>query len=145
MPRARAACRRARGEAAAAVRGARGCRRSPRRASARRCAARRGDDALDRFIESSGAVALGRAARGRPISIHRFQSLLDAIHDSPDEAAALQVIAADLLAAVDACSVVIRSAALGKPAAAAGRPGRGEEALTQSGSRRRAAACSATA
>ena len=86
---------------------------------------------LRRFIEMSGAVALGPAPHGSGDLIHRFQALLDAIHDSPDEAAALQVIAADLLAAVEGCSVVIRSARLGKPAAAAGRPWPAEEALTQ--------------
>ena len=90
------------------------------------------DEALTRFIEMSGAVALGPAPRGTIDLIQRFQALLDAIHDSPDDAAALQVIAADLLAAVEGCSVVIRSARLGKPAAAAGRPWPQEEALTQS-------------
>jgi DNA-binding NtrC family response regulator/tetratricopeptide (TPR) repeat protein len=90
------------------------------------------DPDLARFIEMSGAVTLGRAPHPAPDLIDRFQALLDAIHDSPDEAAALQVIAADLLTAVDGCSVVIRSARLGKQAATAGRPWTGEEALTQS-------------
>ena len=83
-------------------------RRLPPLAAARVRAALRGaedaaeDEALTRFIDMSGAVALGPAPPGAIDLIHRFQSLLDAIHDSPDEAAALQVIAADLLAAVEA-------------------------------------------
>jgi DNA-binding NtrC family response regulator/tetratricopeptide (TPR) repeat protein len=110
-------------------------RRLPPLAAARVRAALRPDGAdeieLRRFIEKSGAVALGAAPHGTVDLIHRFQALLDAIHDSPDEGAALQVIAADLLAAVEGCSVVIRSSRLGKQAAAAGRPWPGEEALTQ--------------
>jgi transcriptional regulator of acetoin/glycerol metabolism len=43
----------------------------------------------------------------------------------------LQLIAADLLAAVDGCSVVIRSSRLGRPAAVAGLPWPAEESLTQ--------------
>jgi DNA-binding NtrC family response regulator/tetratricopeptide (TPR) repeat protein len=86
---------------------------------------------LDRFIERSGAVALSPAPQGTDDLIQRFQSLIDAIHDSPDESAALQVIAADLQAAVDASAVVIRSSRLGKPVAVAGRIWPGEEALTQ--------------
>jgi hypothetical protein len=88
-------------------------------------------DELRTFIEWSGAAALAPPAHGARDLIARFQSLLDAIHDSPDEAAALQVIAADLLSAVEACSVVIRSARLGRQAAAAGRPWPAEEALTR--------------
>jgi hypothetical protein len=90
------------------------------------------DPDLARFIEMSGAVMFGPAPPATTDLIDRFQALLDAIHDSPDEAAALQVIAADLLTAVEGCSVVIRSARLGKQAATAGRPWTGEEALTQS-------------
>ena len=86
---------------------------------------------LRRFVELSGAVALGPQPHGTVDLIQHFQGLLDAIHDSPDESAALQVIAADLLTAVDACSVVIRSGRLGKQAAAAGRRWPAEEALTQ--------------
>jgi len=63
--------------------------------------------------------------------IRRFEALVDAIHDTPDEAAALQVIASDLLRALDACSVVIRSARLNQAVAAAGRPWSGEPALTR--------------
>jgi DNA-binding NtrC family response regulator/tetratricopeptide (TPR) repeat protein len=89
------------------------------------------DEALTRFIEMSGAVALGPAPRVTMDLIHRFQSLLDAIHDSPDDTTALHLIAADLLAAVEAGSVVIRSARLAKQAATAGRPWPQEESLTR--------------
>ena len=89
-----------------------------------------GDD-LKRFVESSGAIALLPPAQTAADLIRRFQTILDAIHDSPDEAAALQLIAADLLGALDACGVVIRSSRLGKPAATAGRGWPGEESLTQ--------------
>src|SRR5207245_2871145 len=64
--------------------------------------------------------------------IQRFQKLVDAIHATPDEAEALQAVAADLLAALDACSVVIRSARLARQVAVAGRAWPGEETLTQS-------------
>jgi tetratricopeptide (TPR) repeat protein len=110
-------------------------RRLPPLAAARvRAALRRdGEDEgeLRRFVEMSGAVALGPPPHGTVDLIRHFQGLLDAIHDSPDESVALQVIAADLLAAVDGCSVVIRSGRLRKQAAAAGRPWPAEEALTQ--------------
>ena len=89
------------------------------------------DEKLRRFIESSGAVALDPARHGAEDLIHRFQTLLDATHDSPDEAAALQLIAADLLAAVDGCSVIIRSSRLDRAAAEAGRPWSAEESLTR--------------
>ncbi len=110
-------------------------RRLPPLAAARVRAALRpdGSDAIElsRFVEMSGAVALGPEPHGTVDLIHRFQALLDAIHDSPDEGAALHMIAADLLAAVEGCSVVIRSGRLGKQAATAGRPWPAEEALTQ--------------
>ena len=91
------------------------------------------DDAreLTTFVGMSGAVSLTSPPAGAHDLVGRFQSLLDAIHDSPDEGAALQIIAADLLAAVDACSVVIRSTRLGRQAAGAGRPWPGEESLTR--------------
>jgi DNA-binding NtrC family response regulator/tetratricopeptide (TPR) repeat protein len=89
------------------------------------------DEELRRFVEMSGALALGPAPHGTVDLIQRFQALLDAIHDTPDEAAALQVIAADVLTGVEACSAVIRSARLGRPAAVAGRPWPAEQALTQ--------------
>lgn len=54
--------------------------------------------------------------------IQHFRALLAAIHDAPDETAALQLIADDLLRSVSACSVVIRSAALDRQVAGAGRP-----------------------
>jgi len=64
--------------------------------------------------------------------IQRFRDLLTVIHDAPDEASALQLIAADVLRTSEACSVVIRSAGLGRQVAEAGRPWPGEESLTQS-------------
>jgi DNA-binding NtrC family response regulator/tetratricopeptide (TPR) repeat protein len=108
-------------------------RRLPPLAAARvRAAVGRGsEEELMRFVEMSGAVALGPAPHGTVDLIQRFQALLDAIHDSPDESAALQLIAADLLTSVEACSVVIRSARSGRQAAVAGRPWPGEDALTQ--------------
>jgi two-component system response regulator HydG len=111
-------------------------RRLPPLAAARLRAAlaREGNDdrELRRFVEVSGAVALDRARPGPVDLIHRFQTLVDAIHDSPDEATALQLIAADLLTATEASSVVIRSVRLGRQAALAGRSWPAEEALTQS-------------
>ncbi len=110
-------------------------RRLPPLAAARvRAALRQGGEPaeeLTRFIELSGALALGPRPLGSRDLIQRFQALLDAIHDSPDEAAALQIIAADLLDAVEACSVVIRSARPDRQAAAAGRPWPAEEGLTR--------------
>jgi predicted ATP-dependent protease len=76
-------------------------------------------------------AALIAAPRDNADLIHRFQALVNAIHDSPDETTALQLIAADLLAALDACSVVMRSVRLGRRAAEAGRAWPAEEALTR--------------
>jgi transcriptional regulator with PAS, ATPase and Fis domain len=53
------------------------------------------------------------------------------MHDTPDEAAALQAIAVDLLRALAACSVVIRSARLNQVIASAGRSWTGEPALAR--------------
>jgi DNA-binding NtrC family response regulator/tetratricopeptide (TPR) repeat protein len=89
------------------------------------------DETLRRFVETSGAIALMPSPRDGSDLIHRFQTLIDAIHDTPDESAALAVIARDLMKTLDACSVVIRSARLGKQAASAGRAWPGEESLTQ--------------
>ena len=101
------------------------------RAALRRDAGPADTDALHRFIERSGAVALCPPPQGSGDLIQQFQSLIDAIHESPDESAALQVIAADLQAALEASTVVIRSSRLGKAAAIAGRSWPGEQALTQ--------------
>jgi hypothetical protein len=89
------------------------------------------DEELRRFVDFSGAVALVAPPNDNSDLIRRFQTLLDAIHDTPDESAALGVIAGDVLTTLDACSVVIRSARLARQAAAAGRAWPGEEALTQ--------------
>jgi DNA-binding NtrC family response regulator/tetratricopeptide (TPR) repeat protein len=89
------------------------------------------DEALRRFVEMSGAVGLIPSPSDHTDLIQWFQTLLDGIHDTPDEGAALQAIAADLLTTLGACSVVIRSARLGRPAAAAGRPWAAEDALTR--------------
>jgi DNA-binding NtrC family response regulator/tetratricopeptide (TPR) repeat protein len=71
------------------------------------------------------------AAAGKaPDIFHHFQSLVDATHDSGDEAEALQRIAAALLTALDACSAAIRCARTGQIVAAAGRPWPGELART---------------
>jgi DNA-binding NtrC family response regulator len=84
-------------------------------------------------LHAAGAAdaALIPAPRDNAELIHRFQALVNAIHDSPDEMTALQLIAADVLAALDACSVVIRSVRLGRRAAEAGRSWPAEEALTR--------------
>ncbi len=109
--------------------------RLPPLAAARiRTALRRpGEDPEDvrRFVELSGAVIFAATPDRSADLMLRFQALLDAIHDTPDEETALQVIAADLLAAVEACSVVIRSARLGRPVASAGRAWPGEETLAR--------------
>jgi len=63
--------------------------------------------------------------------IQQFRALLHAIHDAPDEETALQLIAADLLRVLDACSVVVRSASLARQVASAGRSWTEEEALTR--------------
>jgi DNA-binding NtrC family response regulator/tetratricopeptide (TPR) repeat protein len=76
-------------------------------------------------------MALIAPPRDNSDLIHRFQMILGAIHDAPDESAALTVIAADLLTALDACSLVIRSAALCRLVAIAGRPWPDESAFVQ--------------
>ena len=123
------------GSAAARQRLLRAAAKLPPLASARvRAALRRpdeSDDSLRRFVEASGAIALLPSPREGSDLIHRFQTLLDAIHDTPDEPAALAIIAADLLKTLEACSVIIRSTRLGRHVAVAGRPWPGEEALTQ--------------
>lgn len=63
--------------------------------------------------------------------IHRFRVLLTAIHEAPDESAALHAIAADLLACLDACSIVVRSAVPARQIASAGRPWPSEDAFTR--------------
>jgi DNA-binding NtrC family response regulator len=63
--------------------------------------------------------------------IHRFRSLVTAIHESPDESAALHAIVADVHASLDACSVVVRSVVLGRPVAGIGRTWGGEEEFTR--------------
>jgi transcriptional regulator with PAS, ATPase and Fis domain len=63
--------------------------------------------------------------------IQRFRALLAAIHESPDETAALQAIVTDLLTSLDACSVVVRSAVLARSVAGAGRTWNAEEAFTR--------------
>ena len=63
--------------------------------------------------------------------IHRFRALLTAIHDAPDESAALQAIVADLRVSLDACSVCVRSAVLRRVIAGAGRTWSGEESFTR--------------
>jgi DNA-binding NtrC family response regulator len=95
----------------------------PRLAAARIRTALHAGDAAD--------AALIAAPRDNAELIHRFQALLNAIHDAPDETTALQLIAADLLAALDACSVVLRSVRLGRRAAEAGRAWPAEEALAR--------------
>jgi DNA-binding NtrC family response regulator len=62
--------------------------------------------------------------------VQHFQSLIDATHDTPDEAAALQVIAASVQRTLSACSVAIRSARLNQIVAAAGRPWPAEPAVS---------------
>ena len=80
---------------------------------------------------ADGDTALVPARQTEHELIRRFEALVDAMHDTPDEAAALQVIAADLLRALDACSVVIRSAVEQHAVAAAGRPWPGETAVSR--------------
>ena len=102
-------------------------------AQIRAAAARDASDAaeLRRFVEQSGAVVLLPEHDDRSDLIERFRALVDAIHATPDEAAALQAIAVDLLTAANACSVVIRSSRVGAIAASAGRGWPGETSLTQ--------------
>jgi DNA-binding NtrC family response regulator len=95
---------------------------SPLAAARVRCALHAATDADDAMLAGS---------RDNAHLIERFRSLLAAMHDAPDEAAALQVIVADLLRTVDACSVVVRSGPLGRQVADAGRPWPGEEAFSR--------------
>jgi DNA-binding NtrC family response regulator len=69
-------------------------------------------------------------ASDRQDLVRYFQLLIDATHDTPDEAAALQVIATSLLKGLAACSVAIRSAKLNQVVASAGRPWAGEPSLS---------------
>jgi DNA-binding NtrC family response regulator/tetratricopeptide (TPR) repeat protein len=62
----------------------------------------------------------------------RLCGLLAAIHDAPDEATALQVVAADVLRSLDACSVVVRSSRLAGHVIEAGRSWPAADAVTQS-------------
>jgi transcriptional regulator with AAA-type ATPase domain/tetratricopeptide (TPR) repeat protein len=78
-----------------------------------------------------GDAALVPVRRTDHDLIARFEALADAVHDTPDEASALQVIAADLLRTLDACSVVIRSARLDQAVAGAGRAWPDEAALAR--------------
>ena len=80
---------------------------------------------------ADGDAALVPARQTEHELIRRFEALVDAMHDTPDEAAALQVIACDLLRALDACSVVIRSAAESHAIAVAGRSWPGEAAVSR--------------
>jgi len=89
------------------------------------------DEDLMRFVQVSGAVALTAAPRNSSDLIDRFQALIDTIHDTPDEAAALQAVAENIQKAIDACSVVIRSGRLARQVAVAGRAWPGEGAFTQ--------------
>lgn len=86
---------------------------------------------LQQFVVSSGAVMLTESTPRPNDLIPRFQALLDAIHNTPDDHAALGAIASDLLASLNACSVVIRSARLGRVVAVAGRPWPGERDLSE--------------
>jgi DNA-binding NtrC family response regulator/tetratricopeptide (TPR) repeat protein len=63
--------------------------------------------------------------------IHRFRSLVAAIHEAPDECAALHAIAQDLHVSLESCSVVLRSAVLNRAVATAGRTWIGEEAASR--------------
>jgi len=78
---------------------------------------------------SAADQALVVVPRDNAHLIHYFHGLLRAIQDAPDEATAVQVIAADMLRALDACSVVIGAAGGGRIAAAAGRPWPGLDGL----------------
>ena len=87
--------------------------------------------------ETSADAALagdGSVRRSPPDSgdlIQHFRTMLAAIHDAPDEATALHAIAADLLESLEACSVIVRSAVLGRQVAVAGRPWPAEETSTR--------------
>jgi DNA-binding NtrC family response regulator len=76
-------------------------------------------------------AAMTGVAAGSGDLIQRFRALLTVIHEAPDEAAAVRAIAADLLTSLDACSVIVRSAALARQVAAAGRPWAAEEMFTR--------------
>jgi hypothetical protein len=86
---------------------------------------------LRRFVERSGATVLLPPRDDRSDLIQRFQALADVIHATTDDVSALQAIASDVLCTSDACSVVIRSARLGRALAAAGRAWPAEAALTE--------------
>ena len=86
---------------------------------------------LRRFVERSGATVLLPPQDDRSDLIQRFQALADVIHATTDDVSALQAIASDVLRASDACSVVIRSARLGRTVAVAGRAWPSEAALTE--------------
>ena len=125
------ACAQVGARSAASAARAADCRRSPR---ARVRAALRRPKATTRCCAASSTHQApwrwGRRPHGTGDLIQRFQTLLDAIHDSPDEAAALQVIAGGPAAASTAARW-----SFGRPARRQGR-GRGtavagEEALTQ--------------
>ena len=97
--------------------------RLPRLAAARvRVALRRPAD---------GDAALVPARRRDHELIRRFEALIDAMHDAPDEPAALLAIAVDLLRALEACSVVIRSGRGHEVVAAAGRSWPGEAGISR--------------
>ena len=89
-----------------------------------------GDPQLHAFVAGSGATLLLPAAPPAGTAA-RFQDLLDAVQDAPDDAAALVAVAGRTLAALAACSLVIRSAARGQIVAAVGRPWPGEAPLTR--------------
>ena len=80
---------------------------------------------------TSADAALIADVAGSGDLIHQFRSLITAIHDAPDEPAALHAIAADLATSLDACAVAIRSAVLGRLVAGTGRTWPGEEGLTR--------------
>ena len=86
---------------------------------------------LRQFVASSGAVMLTEPGPRQNDLILRFQALLDAIHNTPDDYAALRAIASDLLASLSACSVVIRSVRLRRAVAVAGRPWNGEAEFSE--------------
>lgn len=71
------------------------------------------------------------APRDNAHLIHHFHTLLRAIQDAPDEAAAVQAIATDMLRALDACSAVVGARGASGIAAAAGRPWAGAGELVQ--------------
>src|SRR5436190_709097 len=92
-------------------------------ATAATAAARRSRAPARRLRAEAEALAC-LAQTGRPARASVIRRLLSAARRLPP-------LAADLLGALDACGVVIRSSRLGKPAATAGRGWPGEESLTQ--------------